>query len=286
MLYVKIGKNCKIFPGAVIGAIPQDMKYSGEVTWVEIGNNTVIRECATVNRGTAASGKMLTKIGDNCLIMSYAHVAHDCRIGNHVIQVSYVGLAGETDVDDWAIIGGGSLAHQFTRIGMHAMIQGGSKIAKDVPPYALVGRSPLSFCGLNNVGLRRRGFTNEQIDRIREIYRIIYNSGLNRSDAWPPREESSSTQISQPMTSGGYAVVTTAYFPPVEYFMAAAATGELKVEDSESYVKQSYRNRCRIYACDGVLSLTVPVCPCIRCGWRQGDKGYADRLFQAVASAA
>ena len=101
--YVKIGKNCKIFPGAVIGAIPQDMKYSGEVTWVEIGNNTVIRECATVNRGTAASGKMLTKIGDNCLIMSYAHVAHDCRIGNHVIQVSYVGLAGETDVDDWAI---------------------------------------------------------------------------------------------------------------------------------------------------------------------------------------
>ena len=181
--YVKIGKNCKIFPGAVIGAIPQDMKYSGEVTWVEIGNNTVIRECATVNRGTAASGKMLTKIGDNCLIMSYAHVAHDCRIGNHVIQVSYVGLAGETDVDDWAIIGGGSLAHQFTRIGMHAMIQGGSKIAKDVPPYALVGRSPLSFCGLNNVGLRRRGFTNEQIDRIREIYRIIYNSGLNRSDA-------------------------------------------------------------------------------------------------------
>ena len=126
---------------------------------------------------------MLTKIGDNCLIMSYAHVAHDCHIGNHVIQVSYVGLAGETDVDDWAIIGGGSLAHQFSHVGMHAMIQGGSRISKDVPPYALAGRHPLSFCGLNNVGLRRRGFSNEQIDRIREVYRIIYNSGLNRSDA-------------------------------------------------------------------------------------------------------
>ena len=181
--YVKIGKNCKIFPGAVVGAIPQDMKFAGEVSWVEIGDNTVIRECATVNRGTAASGKLLTKIGDNCLIMSYAHVAHDCHLGNHVIQTSYVGLAGETDVDDWAIIGGGSLAHQFCHIGVHAMIQGGSRITKDVTPYALAGRHPLSFCGLNNVGLRRRGFSNEQIDRIREIYRIIYNSGLNRSDA-------------------------------------------------------------------------------------------------------
>lgn len=181
--YVKIGKNCKVFPGAVVGAIPQDMKFAGEVTYVEIGDNTVIRECATVNRGTAASGKLLTKIGDNCLIMSYAHVAHDCRLGNHVIQTSYVGLAGETEVDDWAIIGGASVAHQFSRIGMHAMISGGSLISKDVPPYALAGRNPLSFCGLNIVGLRRRGFTNEQIDRIREIYRIIYNSGLNRSDA-------------------------------------------------------------------------------------------------------
>ena len=157
--YVKIGKNCRIFPGAVVGAIPQDMKFAGEVSWVEIGDNTVIRECATVNRGTAASGKLLTKIGDNCLIMSYAHVAHDCHLGNHVIQ------------------------HQFCHIGVHAMIQGGSRITKDVPPYALAGRHPLSFCGLNNVGLRRRGFSNEQIDRIREIYRIIYNSGLNRSDA-------------------------------------------------------------------------------------------------------
>lgn len=181
--YVKLGKNCQVFPGAVVGAIPQDLKFAGEVTYVEIGDNTVIRECATINRGTAASGKRLTKIGDNCLIMSYAHVAHDCHIGNHVIQTSYVGLAGESDVDDWAIIGGASVAHQFSRIGCHAMISGGSLITKDVPPYSLAGRNPLSFCGLNIVGLRRRGFTNEQIDRIREIYRIIYNSGLNRSDA-------------------------------------------------------------------------------------------------------
>lgn len=181
--YVKIGKNCRIFPGAVIGAIPQDLKFSGEISWVEIGDNTTIRECATINRGTAASGKLLTKIGSNCLIMSYAHVAHDCNIGNNVIQTSYVGLAGETDVDDWAIIGGGSKAHQFSRIGAHAMIAGGSLISKDVPPYALAGRNPLSFCGINHVGLRRRGFSNEQIERIREIYRIIYNSGLNRKDA-------------------------------------------------------------------------------------------------------
>ena len=181
--YVKIGKNCRVFPGAVIGAVPQDLKFSGEISWVEIGDNTTIRECATINRGTAASGKLLTKIGSNCLIMSYAHVAHDCNIGNNVIQTSYVGLAGETDVDDWAIIGGGSKAHQFSRIGAHAMIAGGSLISKDVPPYSLAGRNPLSFCGINHVGLRRRGFSNEQIERIREIYRIIYNSGLNRKDA-------------------------------------------------------------------------------------------------------
>ena len=181
--YVTIGHDCKIFPGAVIGAIPQDLKYAGEVSQVKIGNNTVIRECATINRGTAASGKALTQVGDNCLIMSYAHIAHDCRIGNHVIQTSYVGLAGETDVDDWAIIGGKSAAHQFSHIGSHVMIAGGSLISKDVPPYALAGHNPLSFCCINIVGLRRRGFTVEQIDRIKTIYQTIYQSGLNRSDA-------------------------------------------------------------------------------------------------------
>ena len=183
MDYVKIGKNCKIFPGAVIGGIPQDLKFAGEVSWVEIGDNTVIRECATINRGTAASGKYLTKIGSNCLIMSYAHVAHDCRIGDHVIQVSYTGLAGESEVDDWAIIGGASVAHQFTKIGAHAMIQGGSKVTKDIPPFVTVGREPITYAGINSIGLRRRGYTNEQINNVQDIYRLIYNSGFNISDA-------------------------------------------------------------------------------------------------------
>ncbi len=181
--YVKIGKNCKIFPGAVIGAIPQDLKFAGEISRVEIGDNTTIRECATVNRGTAFSGKALTKIGNNCMIMSYVHVAHDCRIGDNVILVSYVGLAGETNVDDYAIIGGHSAAHQFSNIGAHAMVSGVSSISKDVPPYVLAGHRPLAFYNLNIVGLRRRGFTNEQIQQISDIYRVIYNSGLNVSDA-------------------------------------------------------------------------------------------------------
>ena len=181
--YVKIGKNCKIFPGAVIGAIPQDLKFAGEVTYVEIGDNTMIRECATVNRGTAASGKGTTVIGRNCMVMSYVHVAHDCRVGNNVILVSYVALAGETEVDDWAIIGGHSAAHQFSKIGAHAMLSGGSLVGKDVPPYVLVGHRPLAYAGINIVGLRRRGFTAEQIDMIKDMYRIIYQSGLNISDA-------------------------------------------------------------------------------------------------------
>ena len=138
--YVKIGKNCKVFPGAVIGAIPQDLKFNDEVSYVEIGDNVTVRECATINRGTAASGKGKTTVGNNTLIMSYVHIAHDCSVGNNCILTSYVGIAGETDVDDWAIIGGGSLAHQFTKIGAHAMIAGGSEIGKDVPPYALAGR--------------------------------------------------------------------------------------------------------------------------------------------------
>ncbi len=181
--YVKIGKNCKIFPGAVIGAIPQDLKFAGEVSYVEIGDNTMIRECATVNRGTAASGKGTTYIGKNCMVMSYVHVAHDCKVGNNVILVSYVALAGETEVDDWAIIGGHSAAHQFSKIGAHAMLSGGSLVGKDVPPYVLVGHRPLAYAGINIVGLRRRGFSAEQIDSIKDMYRIIYQSGLNISDA-------------------------------------------------------------------------------------------------------
>lgn len=183
MDYVKIGKNCKIFPGAVIGAIPQDLKFAGEISYVEIGDNTMIRECATINRGTAASGKGKTVVGNNCMIMSYAHVAHDCHVGNNVILVSYVGLAGETNIDDWAILGGHSAAHQFSKIGTHAMLAGGSMVGKDVPPYILAGHRPLSYAGINIVGLRRRGFTVEQIELIKDMYRIIYQSGLNISDA-------------------------------------------------------------------------------------------------------
>ena len=181
--YVKMGKNCKVFPGAVVGGIPQDLKFRGEVTYVEIGDNVTIRECATINRGTAASGKGITKVGNNCLIMSYVHIAHDCKIGDNVVLVSTVGVAGECEVDDYAIIGGLSGVHQFTRIGAHVMLSGGSMISMDVPPYVLAGHRPLVYGGLNVVGLRRRGFTNEQIELIREIYRIIYQSGLNTAEA-------------------------------------------------------------------------------------------------------
>ena len=187
--YVKIGKNCKIFPGAVIGAEPQDLKFAGEVTYVEIGDNTTIRECATINRGTAASGKGVTKVGNNVLVMSYVHIAHDCEVGDNVILVSYVGLAGETVVRDHAILGGNTMAHQFTKIGEHVMVGGGSLITKDVPPFVLAGHNPLVFGGLNIVGLRRRGFSNERIDNIREIYRIIFQSDLNMTDACAKVEE-------------------------------------------------------------------------------------------------
>ena len=181
--YVKMGKNCTVFPGAVVGAVPQDLKFDGEVTYVEIGDNVNIRECATINRGTMASGRGVTKIGSNVLLMSYTHVAHDCTVGNNCILVSYVGIAGETDVDDWAIIGGSTVAHQFSRVGTHAMVGGGSKINKDVPPYVLCGREPLSFAGINIVGLRRRGFTSDHIYNIKNMYEVIYGSGLNTTDA-------------------------------------------------------------------------------------------------------
>ena len=181
--YVKIGKNCSIFPGAVVGAIPQDLKFDGEITYVEIVANVKIRECATINRGTRASGKGVTKVGSNTLIMSYVHIAHDCCIGEHCILVSYTGIAGETNVDDWAILGGGTLSHQFSKIGKHAMVGGGSKVNKDVPPYILCGRDPLSYAGINIVGLRRRGFSSDQIRNIKDMYDIIYNAGFNVSDA-------------------------------------------------------------------------------------------------------
>lgn len=194
--YVKMGKDCQVFPGAVVGAIPQDLKYEGEETYVEIGDRVTIRECVTINRGTKASGKFVTKIGSDTLIMSYVHIAHDCRIGDHCILTSYVGIAGETTVDDWAIVGGGAKAHQFSRIGKHAMVGGMSKINKDIPPYVLCGREPICYAGVNIVGLRRRGFSSDMIRNIKDIYETIYFQGHNITDGcakveagFPPSEE-------------------------------------------------------------------------------------------------
>ena len=183
----RIGKNCQIFPGAVIAAIPQDLKFRGEETTVIIGDNNIIRECATIHRGTASKGK--TIVGNNCLIMAYSHIAHDCVLKDNIILGNATQLAGEIRIDDWAILAGGVLVHQFCKVGAHAMIQGGSKVSKDIPPYVIAGREPLSFAGLNLVGLRRRGFTGEQIDEIHNVYRIIYQSGLNHSDALKKIEE-------------------------------------------------------------------------------------------------
>ena len=187
--YVKLGANCQVFPGAVIGAEPQDLKFKGEVSWVEVGDNTILRECVTVNRGTEASGKQKTVIGKDCLIMSYSHIAHDCRIGNSVVMSSYSGLAGETDIDDFAILGGKTGTHQFSRIGAHVMTMGGSLVGKDIPPYIIVGHQPLSFGGVNRIGLRRRGFSNETIEEISAIYKIVYQANCNTTDACKKIEE-------------------------------------------------------------------------------------------------
>ena len=173
----RVGKNCHIHSNAVVGDIPQDLKFQGEDTVAIIGNNTVIREFVTIHRGTASRGK--TVVGDNCLIMAYCHVAHDCIVGNHVIMSNAAQIAGEVEVADWAIIGGGALVHQFTRIGCHVMIQGGALVNKDIPPYCMVARYPIAYEGVNKVGLHRRGYSSEQIDAIADVYRTIYDSGLN-----------------------------------------------------------------------------------------------------------
>jgi UDP-N-acetylglucosamine acyltransferase len=178
---VRIGKNCQIFPGAVIGAVPQDLKFRGEYSTVEIGDNTTIREFVTINRGTSAKGK--TVVGSNCLLMAYVHVAHDCIVGNNVILVNNTQLAGEVIVDDYAILGGMVAVHQFVRVGSHVMISGGSLVRKDVPPFIKAGREPLSYVGINSIGLRRRNFSNEKIREVQEIYRYIYQKGLNISQA-------------------------------------------------------------------------------------------------------
>ncbi|MFW5832337.1 MAG: acyl-ACP--UDP-N-acetylglucosamine O-acyltransferase, partial [Prolixibacteraceae bacterium] len=177
----RIGKNCNIFPGAVIGAIPQDLKFKGEYTQVIIGNNNTIREYVTINRGTASKGK--TELGNNNLLMAYSHIAHDCKLGDNVILGNNTQLAGEVVIDSWAIISGMTGVHQFCRIGSHVMIGGGSLVRKDVPPFIKASREPLSYVGINSIGLRRRNYNNEKIREIQDIYRYIYQKGLNTAQA-------------------------------------------------------------------------------------------------------
>lgn len=177
----RIGKNCDIHPGAVIAGVPQDLKFVGEDTTAEVGDNSTVRECATINRGTKARGK--TTVGEDCLLMAYTHIAHDCEIGNKVIIGNTSQIAGEVKIDDHAILSAVCLVHQFVHIGKHVMIQGGTKISKDVPPYIIAAREPLVYSGLNVIGLRRRGFTNEQVREIQDVYRYLYQRGMNNTDA-------------------------------------------------------------------------------------------------------
>ncbi|MCG8574388.1 MAG: acyl-ACP--UDP-N-acetylglucosamine O-acyltransferase [Flavobacteriales bacterium] len=168
----RIGKNCQIYPGAVISAIPQDLKFRGEYTTAEIGDNTVIRECVTIHRGTEDRKK--TVVGKNCLIMCYVHVAHDCIIGNNVIIANYAGIAGHCNIADWVIIEGMCGLQQFINIGEHSFIAGMSQVRKDVPPFIRVAREPLTFAGINAIGLRRRGMTDEKVKLIEDIYRNLF----------------------------------------------------------------------------------------------------------------
>jgi len=184
----RISNNVKIHHGAVISTTPQDLKFEGEVTTLEIGEGTVVREYATLNRGTNHSKKSV--IGKNCFLMAYTHVAHDCKLGDNVILANGVQMGGHVEIGDWAIIGGLVPIHQFTKIGMHCMIGGGFRTVKDVPPYVTVGGTPLRYEGVNNVGLRRRGFSNEQLESIKKVYDALYHSGLNISDAVKKIKES------------------------------------------------------------------------------------------------
>ena len=210
----RIGDNNTIFPGAVIGAIPQDLKFRGEETTAEVGNNNTIRENVTINRGTAAKGK--TIVGNNNLLMEGVHVAHDAIVGNSCIIGNQTKLAGEVIVDDFATISSTVLVHQFCRIGGYVMVQGGCKTTKEIPPYVIAAREPMTYCGINLVGLRRRGFTREQIDTIHQAYRFIYQSGLNTTMALARIKEE------MEMT------------PEVEYivsFVEGAKRGIIKYED-------------------------------------------------------
>jgi UDP-N-acetylglucosamine acyltransferase len=177
----RIGDGCKIFPGAVISAVPQDLKYRGEDTTTIVGAGSIIRECCTLNRGTSAAGR--TEIGTNCLLMAYVHVAHDCIVGNQCILANNVTLAGHIEIDNYARLGGMVAVHQFVRIGGHVMIGGGSLVRKDVPPYVLAAREPLSYAGINRVGLRRAGYKREELHHLEDIYRILFVRGLSVNKA-------------------------------------------------------------------------------------------------------
>mgnify|MGYP001024458364 CR=1 FL=1 len=177
----RIGKNCSIFPGAVISAVPQDLKFQDEETTVEIGDNVTIREYVTVNRGTVDRGK--TVIGDNCLIMAYCHIAHDCIVGNNCIFSNNSTLAGHCTVGDFVILAGMTAVHQFCMIGNHAFVTGGSLVRKDVPPFVKAAREPLSYVGINSIGLRRRGFSPDKIKEIQGIYRLLFQKNHNTTQA-------------------------------------------------------------------------------------------------------
>ena len=177
----RIGKNCFIYPGSVISGNPQDLKFEGEDSLCEIGDNTTIRECVTINRGTKDRGT--TKVGSNCLIMSYSHIAHDCFVGDNCIFSNNSTLAGHITVGDYVILSGFVAVHQFCRIGSHSFVAGGSLVRKDVPPYVKAAREPLSYVGINSVGLRRRGFSSAKIREIQDIYRILFQKNYNNSQA-------------------------------------------------------------------------------------------------------
>ena len=176
-----IGKGCKIFHCSSIGEIPQDLKFEGEETKTKIGDQTIIREYVTINRGTKALGE--TTIGSGCLLMASTHVAHDCILGDNVIMSNLSTLGGHVELEDWVILGGGVLVHQFTKIGAHVLIGGGFRVVQDVPPFILSANDPLEYKGVNNTGLKRRGYSLEDRRLIKSIYKIYFKSGLNRNEA-------------------------------------------------------------------------------------------------------
>jgi UDP-N-acetylglucosamine acyltransferase len=177
----RLGKNCHVFHGAVLGTIPQDLKFSGEKTTLEIGDGTTIREFATLNRGTI--DRLKTVVGENCLLMAYSHIAHDCILGNNVVIANAVNMAGHVIIEDFVGVGGMSPIHQFVHIGKHSFIGGGLRVHKDVPPFILAMGEPLRYGGLNKVGLKRRGFSDEVLALLKESYRILYQTSLTVNDA-------------------------------------------------------------------------------------------------------